>query len=188
MISKLFQTWWLFALRGVVAVVFGILALIWPAKAWIVLVVLFGIFVLLDGILTTMVGIDFYRYFDRWWAVLLQGVAGIVIGIMTLIWLRPASHVLFYWMAAWAVITGIFEIVSAARFRLFTSGEWALMLAGVLSILFGVLLIVYPGPGLIALVWVIGIFAIAYGIMELIFSSRLHKLGNAIKQTGLTGI
>ncbi len=188
MLTEASRDWWLFLVDGLIAVIVGILVLIWPSQGWLGLVIAFGVFALLDGIFTLVAGIDLNRFFTGAWAVMLGGVLGIVVGVSTLIWVRQATLVWFYVIAAWAILSGILDIVAADRFRVHIPGEWSLILAGVLSILFGVLLIVYPGPGLIALVWVIGIFAIAYGIMELIFSSRLHKLGNAIKQTGLTGI
>jgi uncharacterized membrane protein HdeD (DUF308 family) len=172
-------------LRGLVAIVFGILALIQPTQAWLALVVLFGVFALMDGIFTLIAGIDFNRYFGRGWAVMLEGVAGIIFGLLTLIWLQPASQVLFYLIAAWAVLTGLLEIAVAARIRFFIPGELTMILAGILSILIGILLFVYPAPGLVGLVWAIGIYAIVFGIMLAIFAFRLHGLRNKLKTNSL---
>ena len=133
MITEMSRNWWLFLLRGLVAIIFGVLAFIQPTQAWLALVVLFGVFALLDGIFTLVAGIDFNRYFDGGWAVVVEGVAGIVIGVLTLIWPNQASQVFYYFIAAWAVITGIFEIVAAAQIRLFVPGDWTMILAGILS-------------------------------------------------------
>ncbi len=188
MISEMSKNWWLFLVRGLVAIAFGVLAIVWPATTWMSLVVLFGIFALIDGAFTLVAGIDFIRYFDRGWAVLVGGAAGIAAGLLTLMFPGQASHVLYSVIAAWAIVTGMFEIVVAARIRFFIPGEWAMVLAGILSILCGVLLFVYPGAGVVALVWVIAIYAIAFGVTQLVFSSRLHSLQSRIKQSGLTGI
>jgi len=183
MLAELIHNWWVFLVRGLAAIIFGALALVWPTQAWLALVLVFGAFVALDGILTIIAGIDFKPYFDRWWAILLQGVAGVAIGVLTLLWPRPASQVLFYLVAAWAIITGIFEIVAATHIRLFIFREWTMILTGILSIIFGILLFVYPSPGLIGLVWVIGLYALVYGIMQIIFSARLHGLRKLLPGT-----
>ncbi len=188
MITEMSKNWWLFLVRGLAAIAFGVLALIWPAPAWFALVVLFGVFALLDGLFSLVAGIDFLRYFDRGWAVVLEGVMGIVIGILTLIWPGQASQVLFYFVAAWAIGTGIFEIVTALRVRVFIPGEWTMVFAGVLSILCGILMFVFPLAGIVALVWVIGIYAVVYGIMQMVFSARLNGLRSELKETGLEGI
>jgi uncharacterized membrane protein HdeD (DUF308 family) len=188
MLTEMSKNWWLFLVRGLLAVAVGVLALIWPAPAWLALVTLFGAFVLLDGVFTLVAGIDFIQYFDRGWAVMLEGVMGIIIGILTLIWTKPASEILFYFVAAWAVFTGILEILTAARIRFFIPGEWAMILAGVLSILCGILLFVFPASGVVALVWTIGIYAIGFGITQMVFATHLHSLESDIKQSGLAGI
>ena len=188
MLKQLFRHWWLFVVRGVLAIVFGIVALIWPGLTKYVLVLLFGAFALVDGIFAVAASITFHKYFERWWAVLVEGLTGIVLGVLTFLWPGITALVLVYFIAAWAVITGIFEIVTATRIRFFIPGEWSMILAGVFSILFGVLLFVFPGAGVVGLVWVIGIFAIVFGVMQLILSSRLHGLGNFLKASNFTEI
>ncbi len=188
MLTEMSKNWWLFLVRGLVAIAFGVLALIWPAQSWLALVILFGAFALVDGIFTLVTGIQLSKYFDRWWAVVLEGIMGIAAGVLTLIWPGAASHVLFYFVAVWVILTGVLEIMVATRIRFYIPGEWNMILAGVLSILCGILLFVYPGAGVVALVWTIGIFAIVFGIMQIVFSSRLHSLGSDIKQHGLSGI
>jgi len=188
MLTEMSKNWWLYLLRGLAAIAFGILVFIWPTQGWSAMVILFGIFALLDGIVTLVTGIEFHKYFDGWWTLVLEGVVGIVIGGLTLVWLGTAGQVLYYLVAAWMALTGICELVTAIRFRSYIPGEWSMALAGILAIVCGVLMIVFPGAGLVALVWVIGIFAIFYGVMQLVFSNELHDLGSDIKQHGLSGI
>jgi uncharacterized membrane protein HdeD (DUF308 family) len=185
MFSQLFRNWWLFAVRGVLAIVFGVLALIWPGSAMLALVLVFGAFALADGIFAVAAAIASRSYFRRWWAVLLEGLAGIIIGILTFFWPNITALVLLYFIAAWAVITGIFEIAAAIEFRHVIPGEWTMVLNGLLSVLLGVLLFVFPAAGAVGLVWLIGIYAIAAGIVLLILAFRMRGLGQKLepKQT-----
>jgi uncharacterized membrane protein HdeD (DUF308 family) len=113
--------------------------------------------------------------------VVLEGVVGIIIGVAALIWLNQAAQVLLYAIAIWAALTGIFEIVAAARIRFFIPGELSMVLAGVLSILFGALMFIAPGAGQVGLVWTMGFYAVLFGITQIFFSSRLHGLKNLAK-------
>lgn len=174
MFNQLFRNWWLFAVRGVLAIIFGLLAMIWPGSAMLVLVLLFGAFALLDGIFAVAVGIASHGYFERWWAVLLEGLSGIVIGILTFFWPTMTALALLYFIAAWAIITGILEIVAAIKFRRVIPGEWAMILNGLLSFILGALLFISPAAGVLGLVWLIGIYAIVAGVTEMIFAFRLH--------------
>jgi uncharacterized membrane protein HdeD (DUF308 family) len=185
-LTQLSRNWWHFAVRGVLAILFGVLALVWPKSAITALVLLFGAFVLVDGIVAVVSGIQSREYFKYWWALLLEGLTGIVIAVMTFIWPGTAAVVLLYFIAAWAILTGIFEIVAALEFRNVIPGEWATFLAGVLSILLGILLFAYPSAGAVGMVWAIALYAIAAGIMEIVFAFRLRGLGQKLepKQTG----
>ncbi len=182
MFTQLFRNWWLFVVRGVLAIAFGILALIWPGPTIFALVLLFGAFALADGIVAVATAITFHKYFERWWALLLEGLAGIVIAAMTFFWPGITALVLLYFIAAWAIVTGIFEIVAAFHFRRVISGEWVLILDAVLSILFGVLLFVFPAAGAVGLVWLIGIYAIVAGIISIIFAFRLRGVKRDIEK------
>jgi uncharacterized membrane protein HdeD (DUF308 family) len=185
-LTQLSRDWWHFAVRGVLAILFGVLTLVWPKSAITALVLLFGAFVLVDGIVAVVSGIQSREYFKQWWALLLEGLTGIVIAVMTFIWPGTAAVVLLYFIAAWAILTGIFEIVAALEFRNVIPGEWATFLAGVLSILLGILLFAYPSAGAVGMVWAIALYAIAAGIMEIVFAFRLRGLGQKLepKQTG----
>jgi uncharacterized membrane protein HdeD (DUF308 family) len=188
MLEKITQNWWMFAVRGVVAVIFGIVALIWPGQTLQALVLVFGAFALVDGIFAVIAGIAARGYFDRWWAVLLEGMVGVVIGLLTFFWPNITALVLLYFIAAWALITGIFEIVAAIQLRRVITGEWMLILGGLLSILFGILLFVFPGTGAVSLIWLIGIYAIVFGISEIIFAFRLRGLGHELESAAASGI
>jgi uncharacterized membrane protein HdeD (DUF308 family) len=181
MLSMLTRNWWTFALRGLAAIIFGILALIWPQQTLLALVLLFGAFALVDGILDVIAGIASYRYFENWWAVLLRGVAGIVIGVLTFFWPNITALVLLYFIAAWALITGIFEIVAAIQLRRVITGEWMYILGGLLSIVFGVLLFVFPVAGAVSVIWLIGIYAILFGIALIILAFRLRSLRQEVE-------
>ena len=184
-ITQLFRDWWHFAVRGVLTIVFGIVALIWPNVTSLALVLLFGAFVLTDGIFTVATGIASRKYFKRWWALLLEGLTGIVIAAITFIWPNITGLALMYFIAGWAILTGIFEIAAAIEFRNLIPGEWTTVLMGMLSIIFGILLFVSPSAGALGIVWAIGSYAIFFGIMEIVFAFRLRGLGRELepKQT-----
>jgi uncharacterized membrane protein HdeD (DUF308 family) len=176
MLEKFTHNWWMFALRGLVAVIFSILAFTQPEQALQALVLVFGAFALVDGTLAMFAGIASHRYFERWWAVLLEGLTGVVFGLLTFFWPNITALALLYFIAAWALITGIFEIVAAIQLRRVITGEWMLILGGLLSILFGFLLVVFPGAGALSVVWLIGIYAVIFGISEIVLAFRLRGL------------
>jgi uncharacterized membrane protein HdeD (DUF308 family) len=183
--KKLSRDSWHFAVRGVLTIVFGIVALIWPGVTQLALVLLFGAFVLTDGSFTIATAISTRKYFKRWWALLLEGVTGIVIAAITFLWPNITGLALMYFIAGWAILTGIFEIAAAIEFRNLIPGEWATLLMGLLSTILGILMFVYPGAGAVGIVWAIGFYAIFFGIMELVFANRLRGLGREFnsKQT-----
>jgi uncharacterized membrane protein HdeD (DUF308 family) len=170
------RNWWVLALRGVLAIIFGVLALIWPGLTLFVLIALFGAYALVDGIFAVIAGIASYGRNERWWAVLLEGIAGIILGVLTFFYPGITALVLVYFIAAWALITGIFEIVAAIRLRKEIEGEWMMVLSGIVSIIFGLFLVVAPGAGALGLTWVIGAYAIAFGILLIILAFRLRSL------------
>jgi uncharacterized membrane protein HdeD (DUF308 family) len=188
MLEKMTHNWWLYAVRGLVAFLFGILAFTLPEQTVQALVLVFGAFALVDGIFAMFAGIASHRYFERWWAVLLEGVVGVVIGLLTFFWPNITALALLYMIAAWALITGIFEIVAAIQLRRVIVGEWMLILGGLLSILFGVLLFVFPAAGAVSVIWVIAIYAVVFGISEIIFAFRLRSLWHDFETTVVPGL
>jgi uncharacterized membrane protein HdeD (DUF308 family) len=137
MIDTLSRYWWLLAIRGVAAILFGIAAFLWPAITLAVLVLLFGAYSLVDGIFAVIAGIATRKEQERWWMMILEGLAGIVIGVITFLYPGITALILLYFIAAWSIVTGAFEVAAAIRLRKEIEGEWLLGLAGFASILFG---------------------------------------------------
>ena len=180
MLRTITHYWWVILLRGIFAILFGIAAFIWPGLTIEVLVLLFGAYALLDGILAAIVGIQQYGENERWWAVLLEGIAGIALGVLTLFWPGTTATVLLAFIAAWAIVTGVIEIVAAIQLRKVIQGEWMMILAGAASVLFGVLLVLQPTAGALALIWLIGAYAIVFGVLLSILAFELRRLGQTI--------
>jgi uncharacterized membrane protein HdeD (DUF308 family) len=170
------RNWWVVALRGVLAIIFGVLAIAWPGLTLLVLITLFGAYALVDGIFAVIAGIASYGRNERWWAMLLEGIAGIILGVLTFLWPGTTALVLVYFIAAWALLTGILEIAPAIRLRKEIEGEWMMVLSGILSIIFGLFLFVAPGAGALGLTVVIGAYALVFGILFIILAFRLRKL------------
>jgi uncharacterized membrane protein HdeD (DUF308 family) len=154
--------WWALAIRGFAAIVFGILALALPGMTLAVLVLLFGAFALVDGVLAIISALRSGG--EHLWYLLLQGVVGIVAGVAAFTWPGLTALALLFIIAAWAVVTGILEVISAVRLRKVIHNEWAWIAGGVLSVVFGLVMLISPGAGALALVWLIGGYAIIYGI------------------------
>ncbi|MGH7332888.1 MAG: HdeD family acid-resistance protein [Candidatus Rokuibacteriota bacterium] len=168
-------SWWALALRGVLAILFGLLVFLWPGITLFVLLLFFGAHALIDGVLALVAAFRGSTSGGRWWAMLIQGILGIATGIVTFVWPGLTAIVLLYFIAIWAIVIGIFEIAAAIRLRKEIEGEWLLALRGVLAVLFGVILIVNPGAGALAVVWTIGVFSIALGVLELVLAVRLRS-------------
>lgn len=183
MLEKITRNWWMYAIRGLIAIIFGVVAFARPEETLTALVLAFGAFALVDGFFAIFAGISMAPMFKRWWAVSLEGLIGVIAGVVILTWPDITAQVLLYMIAAWAIITGIFEIVAAIQIREEIDGEWALALSGVLSIVFGALLIAFPGAGAVSMIWVIATFAIVFGILEIILAFRMRSLHNETKTT-----
>jgi uncharacterized membrane protein HdeD (DUF308 family) len=184
-LTQLSRGWWRFAVRGGLAILFGILALTRPESTMLTLVLLFGAFALVDGLFTVAISILSRKYLKQWWVLLLEGLTGIVIAALTFAWPDVTALVLLYFIAAWAILSGIFEIMAAIELRNVIVGESVIMLFGLLSIVLGVLLFAFPEEGAVSLAWAIGFYAIFAGIMEIAIAFRLRGLGRQVesKQT-----
>jgi uncharacterized membrane protein HdeD (DUF308 family)/sporulation protein YlmC with PRC-barrel domain len=154
---------------------FGLAAFFLPGITLTVLILLFGAFALVDGVFAIIAAVRTRRRNERWWLLLAEGVLGVLAGIVAFIWPGLTALALLYLVAAWAIITGILEIVAAIRLRQEIVGEWALILSGVLSVIFGVLLAVLPGVGILALLWLIGAYAVAFGVLLIILAFRVRN-------------
>jgi len=167
--------WWTFLLRGGAAILFGVLALISPAWGLAILVVLFGAWALVDGVGSLIAGLRTRGQDRSWWLEVLEGLAGVVAAVVVLAFPAFAQQVLVLVIAAWAILTGAIEIVLAVRLRRVIRGEVWMVLAGAASILFGVLLVLFPAAGALGLVWLIGAFAIVFGAFEIGIGWRLRS-------------
>jgi uncharacterized membrane protein HdeD (DUF308 family) len=177
MLEALARNWWTVLLRGVVALIFGLLALIWPDITVLVLVTLFGAYALVDGALAlgrAIVGRRGTGGSRGWLAV--TGITGILAGIVVLAWPGETALVLLWLIAAWAILTGALEIISAVRGRREIRGEWLFILGGALSVLFGIVLMVWPAAGALAVIFIIGLYAVLFGIVQIALAFRLRRL------------
>jgi uncharacterized membrane protein HdeD (DUF308 family) len=174
MLDDLARNWWLVLLRGLCAIIFGVLTLVWPGLTLLTLVLLYGVFALLDGGLAIGAAIMGDTPAPRWWLALV-GVLGIAAGALTLLWPGLTGLVLLYFIAGWAIAAGVLEIIGAIKLRNEIEGEWWLIATGVLSVLFGVLILMFPGAGALGLALTIGWFAIVYGGLLIGLSLRLRK-------------
>src|SRR2546421_11839512 len=168
------RNWWALALRGLTAILFGIAALVVPHIALVVLIALFGAYALVDGVFAIVSAVRAAERHMRWWPLLVEGLAGIVLGALTFVWPGVTALVLLYFIASWALVTGVFEILAAIRLRQEITGEWLLALTGVLSVVFGLLLIIFPWAGALTVVWLIGIYALVFGVLLVGLALRLR--------------
>ena len=171
--------WWVVGLRGVLAIIFGILALVVPGITLIVLIAFFGAYVLIDGLVAIYLAIRGRENNRNWGWLLAEGIAGVLIGIITFRWPGVTTFVLLAFIAAWAIITGVMEIFEAIELRRTINNEWLLILSGAASVIFGLLLLLFPSTGALALVWLIGIFALIFGILLLVLSWRLRGMAQS---------
>jgi uncharacterized membrane protein HdeD (DUF308 family) len=183
MLEHLSRYWWTLAVRGVLAVLFGLAALLWPGISLRVLVWLYGFYAVVDGLLALAALIIGGRLASgrRGWLIV-EGVVGIAAGVFAFLWPGITALVLLYLIAAWMVVTGVLEVAAAVVLRRELRGEWLLALAGILSVILGVFLAVRPGEGAIAIVWAIGLYAIVFGLALLLLGIRLRRLGNRINR------
>ena len=175
MAGSLSQNWWLVVLRGGLAILFGVLAFVWPSITWLTLIVMFGVYAIVDGIIAIVSGLSKTKESSRWWTFLVEGLLGIGAGIVALVWPGLTSLVLIYMIASWAIITGILEIAAAIRLRNEIANEWVLGLGGLVSIGLGVLLFFEPVAGGLAIIWTIAAYALVFGVLLVILGFRLRN-------------
>lgn len=177
MLTMLSKNWWMLAIRGIAAILFGVIVLLFPPVAIATLVLFFGAYALVDGVFTILAAIQ-HRTEHNWWVHLLEGVIGIIAGIVVFTYplfsTIAAALFVLYLVAAWAVITGVMEVWAAVELRKQIENELLLVLGGVLSLVFGVALVLFPGAGILTLLWLVGIYAIAFGIVLLALAFRLR--------------
>jgi uncharacterized membrane protein HdeD (DUF308 family) len=176
MFNLMTQNWWAIALRGLVAVLFGIGAFMWPGITLWALVALFGAYALINGIFAVIEAFRRDVNRERWWALLFEGVVSILIGVVTFTWPGLTAMGLLYLIAFWAIVTGVFEIITAIRLRHEIRGEWMMALIAILSMAFGFLLVAFPATGALSVILIIGAFAFATGALMIALAFKLRSL------------
>ncbi|WP_291910732.1 HdeD family acid-resistance protein [Chitinophaga sp. CB10] len=167
--------WWIFLLRGIFALVLGILAIVWPGATFTTLVVFFGAYLFIAGTFAVIGAIAARRTSENWGVFLLTGIVGIILGILTIINPFATGAALIYLVAFWAVVAGLFEIIIAIRLRKVITGEGWYIAGGLLTIFFGILLLSNPVAAAVTLTWIFGFYAIITGVMLISLSFRLRK-------------
>ncbi len=174
--ETLTRNWWAFGLRGIVAIVLGVLAFVVPGPTLVALIAVFAAYAIIDGVLAIVAG-AMSPGGPRWW-ILLGGIAGVAIGLFTIYSPGTTAIALAILIGVWSIVTGVAEIVAAYTLRRVIDGELLIAVSGVVSVAFGVLLVVSPGTGVLAILWLIGFYAIFAGVMYLAMAFRLRSLGN----------
>lgn len=178
------RNWWVMVVRGVLAILFGVMAFAWPGITIQALILLFGIYALADGVFSLIEALTGRHPADTpWWALILEGIAGVAAGLVALVWPGITAFVLLMLIASWAVVTGILEIATAIRLWSHVKGEWMMLLAGILSVVFGIACFAAPVAGALAVVWLIATYAIIFGITLIGLGFRLRGLATP----GFTG-
>ncbi len=176
MLAQMANNWMWVALRGVLAILFGIVAFALPDLVLLVSVIWFGAYVFVDGIFTIIAAFTNRAKNERWWVMLLEGLLGIVVGVLTFIQPGVTLAAFVFFIGAWLVVTGVLEVIAAIRLRQEIQGELWLILSGILSVVAGILLFVYPGTGAIVGAYIIGAYALLFGILLLVLAWKLRGM------------
>jgi uncharacterized membrane protein HdeD (DUF308 family) len=172
--GTLVRNWWLFTLRGVAGITFGLIALIFPGTTMLSLVIVFSAYMLVDGVAGIVSAVRAARQRDRWGLLVFEGLLDIAVGIAAFLWPGITVVAFVLLVAAWAIVTGVLMATAGLRLNL-DHGRWWLILGGLISVAYGALLVATPIIGAVVLTWWIGAYAIAFGISLVIFSFRLRS-------------
>jgi uncharacterized membrane protein HdeD (DUF308 family) len=183
-LGNLARAWHWIVLRGVFALLFGIFAFIWPGITLAALVLVWGAYAIADGVMALIAAFTMHEEGKPMASLVIVGILGIAAGVVTFFWPGMTALVLLFFIASWAVLMGVFEIAAAIRLRKHIENEWLLGLSGLVSILFGVLLFLQPGAGALAVTWLIGSFAIFFGILLIALGFRLKGLAGRLAPGG----
>lgn len=167
-------SWWLIALRGLIAVIFGTLALVWPAETATAIVLLIAIFVILDGVLSLVAAVRARQ--PTWGFGAFEGVLGLVVGILALAWPQATAMIIAVLVGVWALLTGILELAAAIRLRREIRSVWLLGIAGVVSVIFGIAILASPSAGVVVLTTLVGIYAILFGLAIIFYGAVIRRL------------
>lgn len=177
------RNWWVLLLRGLCAIIFGVMVWVQPRISLALLVLLFGAYALVDGILGGWSAIKERKEHEHWWVLFLWGLTGIGVGVVTFFAPGVTALALLFYIAIWAIATGVLEIVAAISLRNQTTGKSLLILGGLVSVVFGAILMVHPGAGALALLWLIGAYAVVFGILLVILAFRVRNFGNQLARS-----
>ncbi|MCO6508740.1 MAG: HdeD family acid-resistance protein [Snodgrassella sp.] len=175
LVDLLSENWWMVLIRGGAALIFGLLTWFYPFISILIMVMFFGIYALIDGVLGVVIAINGRRTHQDWWLMLIWGMVSILAGIMTFFVPGITWLVLITFIAIWSLVSGILQIIAAIRLRKSIRGEGWMIVAGMLSVLVGIILFVNPVQGGIALTWVIGVYAALFGVMNIALAFRLRR-------------
>jgi uncharacterized membrane protein HdeD (DUF308 family) len=173
--TTLARAWWVLVIRGIVDILIGIIAFMAPFATMQAIILLFGAYAIVDGVIALVTAIRAAQKHERWWTLVIEGIVGVVLGLGALFVPGVTILALVAVVAVWAILTGIFEISAAIRLRRAIAHEWILGLAGVLSVIFGILLAAFPVAGAVWLVTLIGAYALIFGVLMLILGFRLRS-------------
>ena len=175
------NSWWALVVRGVMAMVLGVIAFSMPGITFGVLVIVFGAYALLDGIVNIIGAWKAVKAHERWAPFVIEGLVGIAAAVVTILWPAITALALVYIIAAWALITGGFEIAAAIRLRKYITGEWLLILGGIASIIFGGLLVIFPLAGALAIAIWLGVYALVFGAILVGLGIRLRTFSKSLE-------
>ncbi len=175
------KNWWLVTLRGVAAIIFGVLTFVWPGPTLTALVLLFGAYALVEGIFSIASGVSGGSLSgSSRWLLVIEGLVGVIIGLVAFFAPGITAVGLLYAIGVWAIVTGIFQVLAAIQLRQVISDEWLLIFSGILSVVFGVVVFIYPAASALSILWLIGIYAVVFGVATVALSFRLKSLGTTL--------
>jgi uncharacterized membrane protein HdeD (DUF308 family) len=175
LVATLARNWWMLTLRGVFAILFGVLTWLQPGLSLKVLILTFGVYAFADGVIGAWSAISGRKTESHWWAWLLWALISVFAGIFTFISPEITAMALLFYIGFWAIASGVMEIVTGIRLRKAIQGEWLLMLGGLASVLFGVVILARPGVGALAMMWLIAFYAVAFGIILVMLGNKLRR-------------
>ena len=175
MMTAALQNWWYLVLRGALSLLFGMAALLLPGQLLVTLVLLFGAYMLVDGLIAILYGVS-VSHGNRVWVLLLEGALGILVGVITFLWPHITARLLLYLIASWAIVTGVLEIAAMGWLRGVGLSGLLLAVSGVFSVALGVALFFAPEAGLVALTWLLGSYALVFGALLIWLGLHLRRL------------
>src|SRR6266849_5875203 len=174
------RNWWIMALRGLLAIIFGLVALVAPGIALLAFIYVFAAYAIVDGGIAIITAIQERDLLYRWGWILFEGILSILVGIIAFANPNLTAQALLYIIAVYAIVTGVMEIAAAFALRELVSRDWALALAGILSVVFGILLFLYPSAGILSILWLVGIYGIVFGVLFIVRAFQLRSWASSV--------